>query len=321
MKTLSRIGIGAWAFGGVGWGTQNDRDSIGAILRAVDLGVNWVDTAAVYGGGHSEVVVGKALANLPEAERPFVFTKAGLRIDPRTGATYRDLSPASLRSECHESLRRLRLERIDVYQLHWPVDDPEVVELAWDTLEELRRAGKIRCAGVSNFTRDLLQRCSSRGAIDFVQSPMSLLDRRAAGDVLPWAHAHLVPAIAYSPLESGLLSGRFSAERLSALPEDDWRRRRPQFQAPLVARALDLVELLRPIAAELGASLVELAVAWTLQWPAVTGAIVGARSRAQVDGWIGAQDLTLDAHILDDIEQALGATRAGLGPARRPLPR
>jgi aryl-alcohol dehydrogenase-like predicted oxidoreductase len=207
-----------------------------------------------------------------------------------------------------------------VYQLHWPVDDPEVVEVAWDTLDELRRAGKIRCAGVSNFNSELLERCWRRRSIDYLQTPLSLLDRRTAGDVLPWADSHHVPAIAYSPLESGLLSGRFSLERLSRLSEDDWRHRRPQFQAPLVARALDLVELLRPIAAELGASLVELAVAWTLQWPAVTGAIVGARSCAQVDGWIGAQDLKLDAQILDDIELALGATRAGLGPARRPPP-
>jgi aryl-alcohol dehydrogenase-like predicted oxidoreductase len=319
MTALSRLGLGAWAFGGVGWGPQEDRDSISTIHHAVELGVNWIDTAAVYGGGHSEMIVGDALASLPEAERPLVFTKAGVRIDPDTGGTYRDLSPASLRNECDESLKRLRLQRIDVYQLHWPVDDPEVVELAWDTLEELRRAGKIRCAGVSNFNSDLLERCLSRNSIDFVQTPLSLLDRRTTEDVLPWAHTHQVPAIVYSPLESGLLSGRFSLERLSNLSADDWRRHRSQFQAPLVERALDLVELLRPMAEEVGASLIELAVAWPLHWSAVAGAIVGARSREQIDGWIGAQDLTLDEEILDRIDAALNMTRAGMGSGRRPV--
>jgi aryl-alcohol dehydrogenase-like predicted oxidoreductase len=318
-RALSRVGLGAWAFGGVGWGPQDDRDSIAAIHHAVELGVNWIDTAAVYGEGHSETVVGEALAALPEAERPLIFTKSGLRIDADSGKTYRDLSPASLRVECDESLKRLRLQRIDLYQLHWPVDDPEVVELAWDTLEELRREGKIRCAGASNFSSELLQRCARRGSIDFVQAPLSLLDRRSAQSVLPWADAHRVPAIAYSPLESGLLSGHFSAQRLAGLSQDDWRRRRPQFQAPRVDRGLELVELLRPIADELGLSLLELAVAWPLQWRAVAGAIVGARSRAQVDGWIGAQDLTLEAEVLDAIQRALTATEAGLGSSSRPL--
>lgn len=317
-RPLSRVGLGAWAFGGVGWGRQDDRDSIAAIRRAVELGVNWIDTAAVYGGGHSEMVVGEALAGLGGAERPLVFTKGGVRVNPDTGATYRDLSPASLRAECEESLKRLRLERIDVYQLHWPVEDAELVELAWDTLDELRREGKIRWAGVSNFDAQLLGRCSSNRSIDVVQAPLSLLDRRSGEDVLPWASAQRVPAVVYSPLESGLLSGRFSLKRLAALPADDWRRRRPQFQTPLVQRALGLVQLLRAIADNIGVSLIELAVAWPLQCPAVAGAIVGARSPDQVDGWIGARDLPLDDELLDRIEAALITTQAGLGsPSRR----
>jgi aryl-alcohol dehydrogenase-like predicted oxidoreductase len=306
--------------GGVGWGREDDCDSIAAIHHAVELGVKWIDTAAVYGGGHSERVVGEALASLAEAERPLVFTKAGLHIDPDTGATYRDLSQESMRAECDESLKRLRVQRIDLYQLHWPVNDPETVELAWDTLGELRNAGKIRCAGVSNFSPELLERCAARGSIDMLQTPLSLLDRRTAEDVLPWAQTHQVPTIVYSPLESGLLSGRFSLERLSNLSGDDWRPRRPQFQTPLVERALELVELLRPIADEIRASLVELVVAWPLQNPAVASAIVGGRSPSQVDGWIGAGDLSLDDELLDRIEAALVTTRAGLGSASRRSP-
>jgi aryl-alcohol dehydrogenase-like predicted oxidoreductase len=311
---LSHVGLGAWAFGGVGWGPQDDRDSIAAIHRAVELGVNWIDTAAVYGDGHAELIVGKALATLPAGERPLVFTKAGVRIDPDTAATYRDLSPASLRTECEASLKRLGLERIDLYQLHWPVDDPGIVEQAWETLGELQREGKVRWAGVSNFDVALLERCARIRTIDSVQLPLSLLNRQATESALPWAAAHGVPAIAYSPLESGLLSGSFSLERLAALPADDWRKRRVRFQAPQVERALELVELLRPITVELGISLVELAIAWTLHWSGVTSAIVGARSPEQVEGWIGAGGLTLPDTVLGRIEATLAQVGAGEGP-------
>lgn len=311
LPALSRIGLGAWAFGGVGWGPQDDEDSIATIRHAVARGVNWIDTAAVYGNGHAERIVGRALAGLPSDQRPLVFTKAGIRIDPDSGSTYRDLSPASLRAECEASLQRLGIPRIDLYQLHWPVEELGAVEAAWETLGELRREGKIRWAGVSNFGTDLLERCARIRRVDSSQLPLSLLEQGITESELPWAATHGVPTLVYSPLESGLLSGRFSMARLEALPKDDWRRRRPRFQSPQVERALDLVERLRPIAAEAGASVAELAIAWTLHFNGVAGAIVGGRTPAQVDGWIGATALELDAATLDAIASA--RAQAGVG--------
>ncbi len=318
MPTLSRIGLGSWVFGRVAWGVQEDRDSIAAILRAVERGVGWIDTGAVYGGGHAERIVGRALAQLSPAERPLVFTKGGIRIDA-AGDTYRDLSPASLRAECEASLGRLGVTRIDLYQLHWPVADHAVVERAWEELGELQREGKIRWAGVSNFDLELLRRCAALRRIETVQPPLSLVHRDAAADVLPWAAREGARAIVYSPLASGLLTGRFSLERLRALPPEDWRRRRPPFQAPQLQRTLDLVERLRPFADGLGVSLSELAIAWTLAWPGVSGAIAGARSPAQLDQWIGAAELRLDAQTLDAVAEALASTAAGSGPVRPPV--
>lgn len=315
LPALSPIGLGAWAFGGVGWGPQDDRDSVATIRHAVARGVGWIDTAAVYGGGHAERIVGDALAAIGPRERPLVFTKGGIRIDP-DGSTRRDLSPASLREECEQSLRRLGVERIDLYQLHWPVADPAAVEAAWALLGELRAEGKIRWAGVSNFDRELLERCAAIRPLDCGQYPLSLLEQGIAEAELPWLAAHAVPVLAYSPLESGLLSGRFSLARLAALPEDDWRRRRPRFQSPEVERALDLVERLRPLAAELGASVSELAIAWVLHVEGVAGAIVGGRTPEQVDGWIGAAALELDPATLAAISDARAAA---LGtPGSRP---
>lgn len=311
LPALSRVGLGAWAFGGVGWGPQDDGDSIAAIHGAVARGVNWIDTAAVYGGGHAEEIVGRALAELAPSERPLVFTKGGIRIDPSSGSTYRDLSPGSLRAECEASLRRLGVERIDLYQLHWPVEDPEVVEGAWGALGELRSEGLIRSAGVSNFDTELLERCATVRPLDSAQLPLSLLEQAAVASELPWLAAHDVPTIVYSPLESGLLSGNFSLSRLAALPDDDWRRRRPRFQSPEVERALELVERLRPIASEVGATMAELAIAWTLHFAGVSGAIVGGRTAAQVDGWIGAATLELDPATL----AAVAAARAAILPA------
>jgi len=313
LPALSRVGLGAWAFGGVGWGPQDDEDSISTIRHAVARGVDWIDTAAVYGNGHAERIVGKALAEIPPSERPLVFTKAGMRIDPSSGSTYRDLSPASLRTECEESLQRLRVPRIDLYQLHWPVDDPEIVEAAWSTLAELGREGKIRWAGVSNFDTALLERCARIRPLDSAQLPLSLLEQQAVESELPWQAAHGVATLVYSPLESGLLSGRFSLARLAALPDDDWRRRRPRFQSPQLERALALVELLRPIADGIGASPAELAIAWALHFAGVTGAIVGARTPAQVDGWIGAATLELEAAVVEAI--AAARVEAGLESA------
>jgi aryl-alcohol dehydrogenase-like predicted oxidoreductase len=311
MPVLSRVGLGAWAFGGVGWGPQDDDDSIATIRHAVASGVDWIDTAAVYGNGHAERIVGTALAGMPADERPLVFTKAGILIDPDSGSTRRDLSPASLRAECEGSLERLGVERIDLYQLHWPVDDAGIVEEAWGTLGELRDEGKIHWAGVSNFDTPLLERCARIRPLDAAQLPLSLLEAGAVEGELPWLGARGVPALVYSPLESGLLSGRFSLDRLAALPDDDWRRRRPRFQSPEVERALRLVELLRPVAEEIGATLAELAVAWALHCSGVAGAIVGARRPAQVDGWIGAATLDLKAPTLRAIGSA--AAEAGYG--------
>jgi aryl-alcohol dehydrogenase-like predicted oxidoreductase len=314
---LSRIGLGSWVFGRVAWGVQEDRDSIAAILRAVERGVGWIDTGAVYGGGHAERIVGRALAQLDPAERPLVFTKCGIRIDA-AGDTYRDLSPASIRGECEASLGRLGVERIDLYQLHWPIPDYAVMEQAWLTLGELQREGKIRWAGVSNFDLELLRRCAALRPIEAVQPPLSLVHRDAAGDVIPWAEREGALAIVYSPLGSGLLTGRFSLERLRGLPPEDWRRRRAPFQAPALQRTLDLIERLRPLADGLGISLSELAIAWTLAWPGVSGAIVGARRPAQLDEWIGAAELCLDEQTLDAVAQALADTGAGSGPLRPP---
>lgn len=315
---LSRVGLGTWAFGRVGWGPQDDGDSIATILRALKLGVSWIETASVYGGGHAECVVGRALAQVAEDERPLVLTKGGVRIDKATGHTYRDLSSESLRADCEASLTRLGIDRIDLYQLHWPVEDDSVVVEAWVTLGELQREGKIRWAGVSNFDVAQLERCASIRRIDAVQLPLSLLDRSAAGDVLAWARRHGARAFAYSPLGSGLLSDCFSLVRLTTLPDGDWRRRRPLFQTPQLRQAQALVELMKPIAQKLEASLVELAIAWVLSWPGVSGAIVGARTPSQIEGWIGAADMRLDDATLDALALALEQTGAGAGPNRPP---
>jgi aryl-alcohol dehydrogenase-like predicted oxidoreductase len=300
-------------FGRVAWGAQEDDDSIAAILHAVERGVSWIDTGAVYGGGHAERIVGRALAQLSPGERPLVFTKCGIRIDA-AGDTYRDLTPASLRAECDASLERLGVERIDLYQLHWPISDQLAMERAWETLGELQREGKLRWVGVSNFDMELLRRCAALHPIESVQPPLSLTHRDAAAEILPWAERERAWAIVYSPLGSGLLTGRFSLERLQALPAEDWRRRRAPFQAPQLQRTLDLVERLRPLADGLGVSMSELAIAWTLAWPGVTGAIVGARSPRQLDEWIGAAELRLDEHTLEVVAEALAASQAGSGP-------
>jgi aryl-alcohol dehydrogenase-like predicted oxidoreductase len=315
LPVLSRIGLGTWVFGRVAWGPQEDRDSIATIARAVELGVGWIDTGAVYGDGHAERVVGRALAQLAPAERPLVFTKGGVRVDA-TGRTYRDLSAGSLRSECESSLRRLGVERIDLYQIHWPVSECAILAEAWETLGELRREGKIRWAGVSNFDIEQLRRCSELRRVDSVQPPLSLLTRGAAADILPWAARAGAWALVYSPLESGLLAGRFSPRRLQLLPAEDWRPRRGPFQAPHLQRALALVERLRLLADELGVALAALAIAWTLSWPGVSGAIAGARTPAQLHEWIGAAELKLDEDLLEAIAAALAETGAGSGPLR-----
>lgn len=314
---LSVLGLGAWAMGGVGWSGQDDERSAAAIRRATEHGVGWIDTAAVYGQGHAEEVVGGAVRDLPAGERPLVFTKGGLRVGA-DGGVRRDLTPGSLREECDASLRRLGVERIDLYQLHWPPDDGTPVEPAWEALGGLVQEGKVRWLGASNFDTGLLDRIEAVRHVDVVQPPLSLVQRSAAADVLPWCEANGAGAIVYSPLQSGLLAGRLTAERVVALPAEDWRPRRPEFQQPALGRTLALVERLRPVAERLGCSVAELAIAWALAWPAVTGAIVGARDPAQVDGWAGAGAVALTIADLDAIAAALRETGAGEGPVRPP---
>jgi aryl-alcohol dehydrogenase-like predicted oxidoreductase len=320
---ITTVGVGAWAIGGewaAGWGTQDDDASIAAIHRAVERGVNWIDTAAAYGLGHSEEVVGRAVAGLPEAERPLVFTKCGLVWDEgdRFAVPDRVGRPDSIRRQCEASLRRLGVERIDLFQIHWPPEDGTPVEDAWGAVLALEAEGKIRAGGVSNFSVEQLERCEARGHVGSVQPPFSLINRAAGADVIPWAREHGTGVIVYSPMGSGLLTGRFSRERAAGLDEGDWRRTSEQFTEPALSRNLELQDALRPVAERHGATPAAVAVAWTLQWPGLSGAIVGARSPEQVDGWIGAADLALDEDDLRALQQAVETTGAGDGPVAPP---
>lgn len=321
---ITRVGFGAWAIGGpdwaVGWGPQDDGDAVDAILHAVDRGINWIDTAAVYGLGHSEALVRKALASLPPSRRPYVFTKCGLTWsaeDPkamprRTGA------PDSLRREVEDSLRRLGVDCIDLYQMHWPAGDGTPLDVYWETLLDLKRAGKVRAVGLSNHNLAQLQAAQAIGEVDTLQPPFSAIRRDAAADLLPWCAQHDVGVIVYSPMQSGLLTGAFTRERAAALPADDWRSRNAEFTQPNLDRNLALAEAMKPIAERHGVTVGAVAVAWTLAWPGVTGAIVGARSAHQVDGWLGAATLELDAEDLLSIAQAIEDSGAGTGPALPP---
>jgi aryl-alcohol dehydrogenase-like predicted oxidoreductase len=319
---ITQAGFGAWAIGGggwaYGWGSQDDADSIAAIKHAVRRGINWVDTAAIYGLGHSEEVVGRALRELPAAERPYVFTKGGMIPDPSRPfeEPQRNLRPESIRKEVEASLRRLGVERIDLYQFHWPDALGTPVEESWGEMSRLIREGKVRAGGVSNFNVGLLEQAERVRHVDSLQPPFSLIRRQAAADVIPWSAAHGTGVIVYSPMQSGILTGTFSRERVAQMAADDWRRRGPEFQEPLLSRNLALRDALQPIAARHEVSIAAVAVAWTLSWPGVSGAIVGARSPEQVDGWIDAGNLTLQAPDLAEIAGALERTQAGTGPTQ-----
>ena len=320
---ISTVGFGAWAIGGggwaYGWGPQDDAGSVAAIRHAVARGVNWIDTAAIYGFGHSEEVVGRALREIPPSERPFVFTKCGMIPDLERPyeEPVRDLRPASIRREVEASLRRLGVERIDLYQFHWPDGAGRPIEDSWREMGRLIDEGKVRAAGVSNFDVALLERAESVRHVDSLQPPLSLVRRDATADVIPWAAEHATGVIVYSPMQSGLLTDTFSAKRLSAMAEDDWRRRAAPFNEPQLSRNIALRDALRPIAVRHRVSVSAVAVAWTLACPGVTGAIVGARSPEQVDGWIAAGSLALDASDLAQIAEALRLTGAGSGPVAR----
>ncbi|MGQ9365919.1 aldo/keto reductase [Azospirillum sp. A39] len=317
---ITRVGYGAWAIGGpdwaVGWGAQDDRDSVAAIRHAVERGVNWIDTAAVYGLGHSEEVVRRALAEMPEAERPYVFTKCGLvwKDEDRHAMPSRVGAAASIRRELEASLRRLGVERIDLYQMHWPADDGTPLEEYWRTLLDLKAEGKVRAVGLSNHDAAQLDAAERLGHVDTLQPPFSAIRRAVAEAELPWCAAHGTGVIVYSPMQSGLLTGRFTAERARDLPADDWRSRNAEYSGERLLRNLALADALKPVAERHGTTVAAVAVAWTLAWPGVTGAIVGARSPAQVDGWIDAATLELSDADLAEIAAAIATSGAGAGP-------
>jgi aryl-alcohol dehydrogenase-like predicted oxidoreductase len=319
---ITRVGLGAWAIGGggwsFGWGPQDDDASLSAMHHALDRGVNWIDTAAVYGLGHSEELVGRLLRERPQNERPFVFTKCGLawnEHEPMAPAQ-RVLKPESIRRECEASLRRLGVERIDLYQFHWPDETGTPIEDSWTTMTRLVEEGKVRAAGVSNFSLPLLDRCESMRHVDSLQPPFSLIRRDTGAKEIPWCAVHDTGVIVYSPMQSGILTDHFSGDRVARMAEDDWRRRSPEFQEPSLSRNLALRDSLRPIAERRGTTIAAVAVAWTIAWPGVTAAIVGARSPEQVDGWIDAASLDLTSEDLEEIAAALENTMAGAGPTR-----
>jgi len=299
---ITPMGVGAWAIGGggwaFGWGAQDDLQSVAAIRAALEAGWNWIDTAAVYGLGHSEEVVGRALEGL--GDRPLVFTKCAMAWDADRKIVNR-LKRESVVRECEASLRRLKLDAIDLYQIHWP-NPQEDIEEGWEALVRLREQGKIRWAGVCNFSVPQLRRIAPLGAVTSLQPPYSIISPEIEAEILPHCQAEKVGVIVYSPMKSGLLTGKMTAERIRAMPEDDFRKRAVQFQEPKLTRNLQLAELLRQIGAGRGRNPGEVAIAWCLRHPAVTGAIVGLRSAEQLKGVAGA-DFRLTAEEVDRISR------------------
>jgi aryl-alcohol dehydrogenase-like predicted oxidoreductase len=299
---ITPLGVGAWAMGGAdwafAWGAQEDDASIRAIHAALDAGMNWIDTANVYGLGHSEEVVAKALAG--RADKPYVFTKCA-RVWDENRRIGRSLKADTVRRECEASLRRLNTDVIDLYQIHWPEPEEEVEE-GWATLVKLKEEGKVRWIGVSNFNVDQMRRVQTIAPITSLQPPYSLIRREVEPEILPYCAEQKIGVLAYSPMGSGLLTGAMTRERVANLPEDDWRRRGPQFQEPLLTRNLKLADRLKEIGARHNRNAGEVAIAWVLRKPAVTGAIVGIRSAEQVAGVIGAMEFRLSQDEIDEIE-------------------
>jgi aryl-alcohol dehydrogenase-like predicted oxidoreductase len=300
---ISPIGFGAWAIGGgnwsFGWGEQDDNDSIAAIKRAVNLGINWIDTAPAYGLGHSEEIVARALKGRPD--KPYIFTKCSLVWKEGERETTGNLKAESIRREAEASLRRLQVETIDLYQMHWPTPDEDFEE-GWRTMAELQKEGKVRYIGLSNCNVSQMRRAMKIAPISSLQSPYSLVKREIEQEILPFCQANNIGVIVYSPMQSGLLSGQMTRERIAQLPENDWRKRSEEFQEPKLSRNLALVEKLREIAILYQRTPAEAAIAWTLMNPAVTGAIVGARNVKQVDTIVGAAEFRFTARELSEIE-------------------
>jgi len=325
---ITRLGLGTWAIGGpnwaFGWGSQDDEMSLATIRRTLELGLNWIDTSAVYGLGHAEEVVSRILHEIPRAEWPYVFTKGSLVWDERDHyiPPRRVGNPASLRREVEASLRRLRVERIDLYQMHWPADDTPL-EVYWQTLLDMKREGKVRAVGLSNHNAAQLEAAERLGHVETLQPPFSAIRREVAAAELPWCAAHKTGVICYSVLQSGLLTGSF---RLSELPENDWRARGPdynvgagaEFAGEPLRQNLALAEALKPVAARRGVTTPAVAIAWTLAWPGVTAAIVGARNPAEIDGGLPATTLELSQADLREIADAIASTGAGGGPTLPP---
>jgi aryl-alcohol dehydrogenase-like predicted oxidoreductase len=307
---ITSIGFGAWAIGGSGWefawGAQDDSDSILAIHEALDAGVNWIDTAAVYGLGHSEELVARALEGMNN--RPYIFTKCSMVWNDRREIGH-SLKTDSIRRECEASLRRLKVDTIDLYQIHWP-DPDEDIEEGWATLAALKQEGKVRHIGVSNFNIGPMKRAQALAPITSLQPRYSLIHREVEEETLPFVARENIGVIAYSPMASGLLTGAMTRERLAGLPADDWRKRNPDFQEPELSRYLKLVTLLSAIGNHHGRTPAEVAVAWVLHHPAVTAAIVGARRPGQLRGVIGAAEFRLSPRELADIDAFFGKVAA-----------
>jgi len=299
--SITPIGFGAWAIGGsgweFGWGEQDDKASVAAIHRALELGVNWIDTAAVYGMGHSEEVVALALRAW-RGPRPYVFTKCGLRWDER-GYVHRNLTADSIRRECEDSLHRLKVDLIDLYQIHWPTED---LEEGWSAMAQLQKEGKVRWIGVSNFNVDELRRAQAIAPITSLQPPYSLVRREVEQEILPYCRSNGIGVIVYSPMASGLLTGAMTRERAANLPESDWRSRDIEFHEPRLSKNLALVERLREVGERVQRQPGQVAIAWVLRNPAVTGAIVGARNAKQVEGNVDAATLRLTTKEIAEIE-------------------
>ena len=304
---ITPVGFGAWAIGGSGWefawGSQDDKDSIAAIQRALEMGVNWIDTAAVYGLGHSETVVAQALKDW-RGPRPCVFTKCSMRWNEQ-GKIKNEYTAASIRRECEDSLRRLHVKTIDLYQIHWPPEDNGPgLEEAWQTLADLKKEGKVRWIGVSNFNVAQIQRAEKIAPVTSLQPPYSLIRRKIEAELLPYCQKRGIGVISYAPMASGLLTGAMTRERAAALPKDDFRSRNPEFREPRLSKNLELVERLRQIGERYGRGPGEVAIAWVLRHPAITGAIIGARNAKQVEGIMRAGELKLRSDEMAEIEGA-----------------